>query len=114
MEHKRSLVVTLAGVATVVGIVTALWPYLPKFQTVEAAEAHEKDNHAVAAGLAVGQARIETFVLRGQVNQCVTQTRSLKGEERDICDGYRREYEQSEKRLQMLQQEALPAKRNRP
>ena len=107
MTKPKGIWVTVGGLGAVVGLVTALWPFLPKFQTVEAAEAHARGDATTFAALAHGQAQILTIVLRSQVNDCVTQAARLKQDERAICDGYRREYEQAERRTQTLYRQTI-------
>lgn len=99
---------TAAAIAGVIGVVPVVLPYLPRFQTVEAAELHAKEDAKRADEMAYGQARIETFVLRSQVNDCVT--KMLKVSEKQICDGYRREYEQADKRMQTLYKQTVSGK----
>lgn len=110
MERKRGLLVTLGGLATAVGIGTAIAPYFPRLQTVEAAEAHAQEDAKALTLLAHGQAHILTMVLRAQVNACVVESSKLKQDERVTCDGYRREYEQAERRMQTLYRETLKPK----
>lgn len=100
--EKKGVWVTLGGVGVAVGIVTAVLPYVPKFQTVEAAEVHAEEDAKALTVLAHGQAHILTIVLRSQVNDCVTKAAQLKHDERATCDGYRREYEQAERKMQTL------------
>lgn len=107
MTKPKGIWVTLGGLGAVVGLVTALWPFVPKFQTVEAAESHNKEDAKAFAALAHGQAQILTIVLRSQVNDCVTQATRLKQDDRAICDRYRHEYEQAERRTQTLYRETL-------
>ena len=107
MERKRGVLVTLGGLATAVGIGTAVAPYLPRFQSVEAAEAHAQEDAKAMAELAYGQAQILTMVLRAQVNACVVESSKLKQDERLMCDGYRREYEQAERKMQSMYRASL-------
>lgn len=105
--ERKGVWVTLGGVATAVGIATAVAPYFPSFQTVEAAEAHAEQDAKALTLLAHGQAHILTIVLRAQVNACVVESSRLKGDERLTCDGYRREYEQAERKMQTLYRATL-------
>lgn len=105
--HRKGIAWTISTLGGVIAILAALWPFLPKFQTVEAAELHAREDAKVHAEALYGQARIEAFVLRGQVNECESRTRSLKQTERQLCDGYRREYEQADRRMQTLYKETV-------
>lgn len=102
MEAQKGMWVTLGGVGAALSLAAALWPHIPKFQTVEAADLHAQEDAKALIVLAHGQAHILTIVLRSQVNECVTQATKLKQDERATCDGYRREYEQAERKLQTL------------
>lgn len=94
---------SIAGVVSVV--VSGVFWVGAHFQTVEAADAHEKQDAKDHAETVYGQARIETFVLRSQVNECLART--LRAADKLVCDGYRREYEEAENRMQALYKATL-------
>lgn len=102
---------TAASIVAVLGAVPIVSPYLPRWQTVEAAELNEKSHNKVHTDMLYGLARNETFLLRSQVNECETNPKLLKSpQDRRICAGYRAEYEQANDRMKLLQRQLMKEK----
>lgn len=120
--NPKGLIVTLSGVGAVVAILGGIWPFLPKFQTVEAAEsvikeirkeaiAHEKKDERDRLESMYGQQRIETLILRNRVNDCTdrTRTRSIKPVDANVCAEYQQEYREATRRTQYLYEKVQEA-----
>ena len=112
-SHPRGIVVTLSGVGAVIAIFAAVWPFFPRFLTVEAADTvikelrreaaeHEKKDAQDRLENMYGQQRIETLILRNRVNECAAKTRSIKPVETTICTEYQQEYREAERRTRYL------------
>ena len=111
--RPRGLVITLSGAGAVVAIMAAVWPFFPRFLTVEAADTvikelrkeaaeHEKKDAQDRLENMYGQQRIETLILRNRVNECAAKTRSIKPVETTICTEYQQEYREAERRTRYL------------
>lgn len=89
---------TAASIATVIAVAVPGGAWLfGHFQTVEAAERHERDSAQKYAAVLYGQQRIETLILRGRVNEC-----RAKAVKPAACADYEQEYRAAAQRERAL------------
>lgn len=91
---------TAASIATVLGIAIpgGAW-LLSRYETVEAAELHAKEDERKLGQLLYGQQQIQTLLLRNRVNDCRA---NVKAQQREACRQYEQEYREAARKEQFL------------
>lgn len=99
---------TLASIATVLAVAVpgTAW-LLGRYQTVEAADLHERNDAKQNANILYGQARIESLILRKQVADCEAKS---KERSRVECATYQRDYREAQQRAQFLYEQSQRAR----
>lgn len=90
---------TIGGTAALIGMIPILAPYMPHWQTAEAADAHAKQDQREFAALLYGQQRIEVLILGGKVNECRSRARP---NDRAACADYEQAYRSARDREKTL------------
>lgn len=94
---------TAASAVTVIAaIITGVLWVDGRYQLAEAAGAHERNHRQERAEILYQLARQESLILRNRLNDCASRVQRSTQADRQVCEQYRGEYREAERRSQIL------------